>query len=237
MSATNLKFDVIVTDVTNLKYKSNPSLYSVDYFEILSEKSADDGIVAAWMPISFVAFEDIRILINSFHEIFPHTTVWHYTKSPTHFLVLIGTREKLLIDIDKYDRINEDVTNDLGEIAVKNKYDFASMLFMGEEDVDNLISGADLHTDNHPVLEFSNINEYYKENKYTNIRALLGYKKENLVSYFNINNEQRTVLNNYFIATFYSLASQFAAHAGDDEKAKDLDIKAQDLRIPEIRNP
>ena len=233
LSATSNKFDIIVTDVTNLKYKSNPSLYSVDYFEILAEKSADDGIVTAWMPISFVAFEDIRTLINSFHQVFPHTTAWHYTKSPTHFLVLVGTKDKLLIDIGKFGKVNDNVIEDLYQIDIKNKYDFASMLFMGEEDIETLVSGADLHSDNNPVLEFSNINEYYKENKYTNMRALLGYKKENLVSYFRTNNEERSILNDYFVATFYSLASQFAAHAGDHEKAIDLEQKA--VRLRELR--
>ncbi len=230
LSATNKNFDVIVTDVTNLKYKSNPFLYSIDYFEILAEKSAEEGVVAAWMPISFVAFEDIRTLINSFNKVFPHTTVWHYTKSPTHFLVLVGTKNKLLIDIGKFGKVNENVMEDLYQIDIKNKYDFASMLFMGEEDIENLVSGADLHSDNNPVLEFSNINEYYRENKYTNMRALLGYKKENLVSYFMINDEERSILKNYFVATFYSLASQFAAHAGDNEKAINLEQKAENLR-------
>jgi len=230
LSATNKKFDVIVTDVTNLKYKSNPSLYSVDYFEILADKSSDDGIVAVWMPVSYVAFEDIKTLINSFHEVFPHTTVWYYTKYPTHFLVLVGTRERLLIDIGKIGRANEKVRIDLDEIEIKNDYDFASMLFMGEEDVKNLISGAELHTDNNPILEFSNINEYYKQNKYPNIQALLDYKKENLVHYFSTNEEERSILNNYFIATFYSLASQFALHTGDNEKAKELEKKAKELR-------
>ncbi len=230
LSATNKEFDVIVTDVTNLKYKSNPSLYTVDYFEILAEKSADDGVVAAWMPVSFVAFEDIKTLINSFHEVFPHTTVWHYTKSPTHFLVLVGTKERLLIDIEKLGRENRKVQKDLDEIEIKNQYDFASMLFLGEEDIENLISGAELHTDNKPILEFSNITEYYKQNKYSNIRALLDYKKENLLFYFSTTDEERFILNDYFLASVNSLASQFAAHAGNMEKAMELEKKAQELR-------
>jgi len=230
LSATNKEFDVIVTDVTNLKYKSNPSLYSVDYFEILAEKSSDDGVVAAWMPISFIAFEDIKTLINSFHEVFPHTTAWYYTKTPTHFLVLVGTKEKIFIDIEKLGGDNEKVEKDLNEIEIKNQYDFASMLFLGEKDIENLISGAELHTDNNPILEFSNISDYYKRNQYSNIRALLDYKKENLVSYFATNDEERSILNDYFIATFYSLASQFALHIGDSEKALELEKKAEELR-------
>jgi spermidine synthase len=233
LSATDKEFDVIVTDVTNLKYKSNPSLYSVDYFEILAEKSTDDGVVAVWMPINFVAIEDIKTLINSFHEVFPHTTAWYYTKSPTHFLVLVGTKDKLLVDFGKLGRENKKVQEDLDEIEIKNRYDFASMLFMGEEDIESLISGAELHTDNNPILEFSNISDYYKQNQYSNIQTLLDYKKENLVTYFSTNNEERSILNNYFIASFYSLASQFAFHSGDNEKGIELGKKAEELRNTE----
>jgi spermidine synthase len=230
LSATNKKFDVIVTDVTNLKYKNNSSLYTVDYFKILDEKSAKNGVVAVWMPLSFVAFEDMKILINSFHQVFPHTTIWHYTKTPTHFLVLIGTKEKLSIDIEKLWPANEGVQKDLDEIEIKNQYDFASMLFLGEKDVENLIFGAELHTDNNPVLEFSNINAYYKPNKHSNIQDLLGYRKENLLAYFSKINEEKFVLNNYFIAAIKSLASEFAFHIGDNEKAIELAKEAEKLR-------
>ena len=182
------------------------------------------------MPLSFVAFDDIKILINSFHEVFPHTTIWHYTKTPTHFLVLLGTQEKLSIDIEKLRPANEKVQKDLDEIEIKNQYDFASMLFLGEEDIENLIFGAELHTDNNPVLEFSNINEYYKPNKHSNIQALLGYKKENLLAYFSTINEERFVLNNYFIAAIKSLASEYAFHIGENEKAIELVKEAEKLR-------
>jgi hypothetical protein len=149
-------------------------------------------------------------------------------------VVLVGTTKKILIDFEKLKIGFKRVKDDLNEIEIKNQYDVASMLFMGEKDIENMISGAELHTDNNPILEFSNINEYYRENKYTNLRAMLGYKKENLLSYFSISNEERSILKNYFIATFNSLASQFAAQAGEHEKAKSLEKKAKELRT--IRN-
>jgi len=40
------KFDVIVTDVTNLKYKRNPYLYTREYFEIMQAALTADGIAA-----------------------------------------------------------------------------------------------------------------------------------------------------------------------------------------------
>ena len=233
LTSTDMEFDVIVTDVTNLKYKSNPSLYTVEYFEILAEKSADDGVVAVWLPVSFVALEDIKILINSFHEIFDHTTAWYYTKIPTHFLVLVGMKHRLSIDIEKLGNISAIVKNDLFEIDVYNQYDFASMLFLGEEDIENFISGAKLHTDNNPILEFSNINEYYSRNLYSNIRALFEYKSENLLHYFDTKDTERSVLRNYFMASLNSLASQFEASSGNVEKAMELAKKAEELRKAE----
>jgi hypothetical protein len=148
-------------------------------------------------------------------------------------LVLVGTKDKLLVDFGKLGRENKKVQEDLDEIEIKNRYDFASMLFMGEEDIESLISGAELHTDNNPILEFSNISDYYKQNQYSNIQTLLDYKKENLVTYFSTNNEERSILNNYFIASFYSLASQFAFHSGDNEKGIELGKKAEELRNTE----
>ena len=44
-------FDVIVTDVTNLKYKRNPYLYTREYFEIMRGALTADGVAAAWLPV------------------------------------------------------------------------------------------------------------------------------------------------------------------------------------------
>ena len=99
IGAVDQDFDVIVTDVTNLKYKRNPYLYTREYFEIMQDALTEDGIAAAWLPLGGLSFEDLRTLIATFDRVYPHTTVWYFTQYPTHFVIAVGTPQRTLVDL------------------------------------------------------------------------------------------------------------------------------------------
>ena len=63
IATTDKAFSVIVTDVTNLKYKRNPYLYTREYFEIMGDALSEDGVAAAWLPVGGLSFNDLRTLI------------------------------------------------------------------------------------------------------------------------------------------------------------------------------
>jgi spermidine synthase len=178
------EFDVIVTDVTNLKYKRNPYLYTREYFKIMQRALSDDGIAAAWLPVGGLSFRDLRVLIATFDRVYPHTTIWYFTQYPTHFIILVGTPEPAAVDISVLARRMESVKEDLKTIQVDNAYEVAGMLLLGERDVDDLVAGVPVHTDNHPILEFSDMDLYMTTDVAPNLKRLLGYQKEDLAGYF-----------------------------------------------------
>jgi spermidine synthase len=193
------KFDVIVTDVTNLKYKRNPYLYTREYFEIMKNSLNINGVAAAWLPIGGLSFNDLKILIRTFDIVFPHTTLWYFTKYPTHFIIAIGTPEKLKVNLGKLKIDMEKINKDLKEILVDNEYEVASMLLLGENDVDNLTYGTVLHTDNFPILEFSDMNDYMRIDVQANLKNLMKYKKEDLNNYFIGSGSEIKTLDQHFL--------------------------------------
>jgi spermidine synthase len=193
------KYDVIVTDVTNLKYKRNPYLYTLEYFEIMKNALNEKGIAAAWLPLGGLSFNDLKILIRTFDLVFPHTTVWYFTQYPTHFIIAIGTPEKLRVSLNKLEIDMQKIKKDLAEIQVDNEYELASMLLLGENDVDNLTYGIVIHTDNFPVLEFSDMYDYMRIDVQPNLNNILKYKKENLDNYFYGNSLQIEILKQNFL--------------------------------------
>jgi len=192
------KFDVIVTDVTNLKYKRNPYLYTREYFEIMQAALTADGIAAAWLPLGGLSFKDLQILIATFDEVYPHTTVWYFTQYPTHFVIAVGTPERTSLDLDRLAERMKQVSADLGTIRVDDAYEIAGMLLLGEQDVDDLVAGQPLHTDNHPILEFSDMDLYMQIDVAPNLKHLLGYQKENLGQYFTGSDRQLATLKRHF---------------------------------------
>jgi spermidine synthase len=191
------KFDVIVTDVTNLKYKRNPYLYTRDYFQVMQNALTEEGIAAAWLPLGGISFQDLRILIATFDKVYPHTTVWYFTPYPTHFIIVVGTPQQTAIDLNELARKMDKVKNDLQTIRVNNAYEIAAMLLLGERDVDGLVAGARIHTDNHPILEFSDLDLYMTTDVAPNLKRLLAYKKEDLGPYFIGTDDQLATLNRH----------------------------------------
>jgi len=193
-------FDVIVTDVTNLKYKRNPYLYTKEYFEIMRDALTDDGIAAAWLPISGLSFQDLRTLIATFDAVYPHTTVWYFTQYPTHFIIAVGTPGPVSIDLTALQARADSprVKEDLRTIRVDDAYEIAGMLLLGERDVDALVAGEQLHTDNRPILEFSDMDQYMVVDVEPNLKRLMEFRKEPREPYFTGSEEQLATLDRHF---------------------------------------
>ena len=184
IDTTDEEFSVIVTDVTNLKYKRNPYLYTREYFEIMSGALHEDGVAAAWLPVGGLSFEDLRTLIATFDDVFPNTTVWYFTQFPTHFIILVGTPESTRVNLAELEESMFKVERDLRSLSVDNVYELASMLLLGESDVDLLVDGAPIHTDNRPILEYSDMDLYNVVDVAPNLGRLMEFQHEDLLEYF-----------------------------------------------------
>jgi hypothetical protein len=58
------------------------------------------------------------------------------------------------------------------------------MLLLGERDIDALVDGAPIHTDNRPILEYSDMNLYNVVDVAPNLGRLLEFQQEDLLGYF-----------------------------------------------------
>ena len=198
IATTDEAFSVIVTDVTNLKYKRNPYLYTREYFEIMQEALGADGVAAAWLPVGGLSFSDLRTLIATFDSVFAHTTAWYFTQVPTHFIILVGTPEPTLVDLERLDEGSARVEHDLRSLSVDNVYELASMLLLGESDIDSLVDGAPMHTDNRPILEYSDMDLYNVVDVAPNLGRLIDFQQEDLLGYFVGSERQLAELEEHF---------------------------------------
>ena len=187
-----------MTDVTNLKYKRNPYLYTREYFEIMRDALSEDGVAAAWLPVGGLSFNDLRTLIATFDSVFPNTTAWYFTQFPTHFIILVGTPQPLHLDVPTLTSRIPKVESDLRSLNVDNVYKLASMLLLGEKDIDALVDSAPLHTDNRPILEYSDMDLYNVVDVAPNLGHLLAFQQEDLLRYFDGSDRELTRLEEHF---------------------------------------
>lgn len=157
LKITQRQYDVIATDVTNLQYKQNSSLYTVEYFQLMDERLSDGGVACAWIPMAAISKEELQILMKSFQAVFPHATLWFMNHTHTNFGILIGTPERLVIDYSRLEAgfRNAPIAESLNEIGLTAPMQFVHCLHLDEDGYRQFCGDVPMHTDNNPTLEFS----------------------------------------------------------------------------------
>jgi spermidine synthase len=157
LHTTRVKYDVISTDVTSLQYRQSSSLYTVEYFELMKKRLAKGGIACAWIPITFITLEELRILLRSFQEVFPHSLLWFMDQARAPFAILTGTEGVTQFD---YARLKagfelEPVRKDLESIGVIHPAQMLQFIYLDEHGYRKYAGEGPLHTDDYPILEFN----------------------------------------------------------------------------------
>jgi spermidine synthase len=175
LASTDATYDVIATDCTDLRYKSNANLYTVDYFALLRGRLNPGGIATVWMPLGGLGGDTFRMALRTFREVFPHSTVWYMTNQPTHYLLLVGSDRVIRPDVDVIATgLGEpEVRSDLAEIRLDDPLKVASSLLLDEKELARLAGEGPLNTDRHPLLEFQAPRLAYRDSLATNLRATL----------------------------------------------------------------
>jgi spermidine synthase len=155
---TDLRYDIIATDCTDLRYKSNANLYDVEYFELCKRRITDDGLVVVWMPLGGMTEEVFAVAMRTFSHVFPDMTVWYMANEPTHYLLLLGGNRPFEVDLDRVvERMSRPrVEADLREVSLHQPAKLLTSFLTTAPDIDGDLAALDdrLNTEDHPVLEF-----------------------------------------------------------------------------------
>lgn len=153
---TDTLYDVIATDCTDLRYKTNANLYDLEYFRLCRDRITDDGMVVVWMPLAGLSDEAFRIVTRTFREVFPKMTVWYFANQPTHYCLFIGQKGGVRIDYDAVQRGlgNTRIQEDLEEIGLRNPAKVVASFVTDDRGLDAYIGDGPLNTEDFPIIEF-----------------------------------------------------------------------------------
>jgi spermidine synthase len=172
---TKQHYDVIATDCTDLRYKSNANLYDEEYFKLCKNNINDDGMVVVWMPLGGMSPEVFACAMKTFAAVFPDMTIWYMNNEPTHYLLLIGTKQPLKININRMlERIQRpEVQADLVEVSLQQPEKILSCFLESAELFKKDWAAAPLNTELFPHLEFESPKfGYGDEPLLTNLESL-----------------------------------------------------------------
>ncbi|HEU5088019.1 MAG TPA: fused MFS/spermidine synthase, partial [Roseiflexaceae bacterium] len=80
------RYDIITADATHPINTSSWALFTTEFYTLVKQHLADDGVFVQWLPFHDLAREDYRSIVGTFRNVFPHTTLF-YTGGVHTFLV------------------------------------------------------------------------------------------------------------------------------------------------------
>ena len=151
---TKTKYDMISTGIIHpLVSAGSSNIYTADFYRLCRRILTEDGIMCQWVPLHRLPEEHYKMIVRTFIEVFPETTLWY--KYTPDFVILIGTREPLRINYKNF--IDRARIASIREGLAADDLDGMSLLdsfMMGPETVHKYVGVGPIHTDNRPRLEF-----------------------------------------------------------------------------------
>jgi spermidine synthase len=151
------RYDVITIDPPPPPYSAGTvNLYTREFYELCKRRLTPQGVVCQWIPMYSSTESQFKMLLRTFMEVFPHTSVWRPENNLGAYL--IGTPEKLEIDRDSFIKYFDrtEVAKDLSlyvDEPPKGR-NVLSLLVMSEGAAQHYSEGAPVLTDDLPLIEF-----------------------------------------------------------------------------------
>lgn len=212
-------YDVIVTDCTNIQYRANGDLYTTDYFRLMRDRLAPQGIAAAWVPANGIAPDDLKTLLRSFRAVFPHTSVWFMNALPTDFVIVVGTPESLRVDLARWEQrmSRREVQADLMAAGIHGPCDLLFTLVTAEESLGDYLGDGPLNTDDRPVLSYSTYGASCRSTCIANLLELLNHRVDPAA--YALSPPQTAVMLRVQAASNEAILGHLAHWAGDEDTA------------------
>jgi hypothetical protein len=169
---TTHSYDVISFNAIHPAY--SPYLYTKEFYQLCRDRLSEQGVVCAWIPTNSAHFPS---LLRTFHEVFPHATVWW--ANPAH-LAMIGGRHGLEIDFPELRRRMSppQMQRNLAETHLEDPVRLVSHFLMDADAVSRFVADeeARVNTDDLPHVGYQSREEMKsRASAVANARLLLRY--------------------------------------------------------------
>jgi len=178
---TGRKYDIITAEPSNLYLKGMVNLFTREYFESLKNHLKPGGLALQWIHLYGLDKESLKIVLNTFSQVFPYSNVWSSTSFKDLFLV--GSNRPIKIDFELAERLkkqseNIEIKNDLQKIAISDPLELLPYFIFSQKGLRDFVGEAKLLTDNYPILEFRAPLNLYQETISQNLEELYLSREE-----------------------------------------------------------
>lgn len=149
-------YDLIIAEPSNPWLTGVSNLFTKEYFEMGKRKLKRGGVWSQWIQIYGMDTEDLRSLLGTFSDTYPHVHL--YSTISDADLVLVGSEEPLEMDLARFqvqiDK-NPKLKASLLEIGIDSATDILARYRLDREKLQELADGVERNTDDNMRVEYS----------------------------------------------------------------------------------
>jgi spermidine synthase len=157
---TPRRFDVVVSEPSNPWRAGVANLFTAEFYRSTRRVLKEGGVFAQWTQLYLLDPESLRMILRTFHSVFPEVQVWWLDEQD---IVLLGTERPL-----SWSRARVEALLD-GPFAAERRRamrlgtapEFWSRFLLGTKEVEAFAGKGPRHTDDRPLLEFEAVRDLY----------------------------------------------------------------------------
>ena len=177
--ATDLTYDVILSDSIHPRFTGNGLLYTEDYYALCADILNEGGIVSTWLPTAFLGDEEFRTIIRSMKTSLPHIVVWYMNNTVEGYTIVMGSRTPFSVDVGRLEeRLRvPSVRDDLATVHMENVWDLLDCVILSGDSIEPYVGEGLTNTEDRPIIEFRaprNMSRIYTE--YRNLERIIRYR-------------------------------------------------------------
>ncbi len=155
LQMTQRRYDVISSEPSNPWIAGIGNLFTREAFELCKSRLKDGGIMCQWLHRYGMAEREFKSILATFSVVFPHTQVWCVL--PGSDYLLVGSNAQLSVPLQALQaRLEEPrVRAFLQRVNFHQPSELLACFYADTEHVKSLGAGAEIHTDDNMLLEFS----------------------------------------------------------------------------------
>ena len=155
---TGKRYDIISADATHPTSSDSWILYTKEFYELCGKRLTDKGVMCQWIPLHGILERDYRIILNTFHKVFPFVAVYYSGGYKTiGHTVLLGSKSPMAIDFGRAQALLQDtqIKDDLAQLNIYSVYDFLNGFLMDQDALPTFAGNVPVNTDDKPRIIFS----------------------------------------------------------------------------------
>jgi len=153
LQLTGRSYDVIISEPSNPWMAGLAALFTREFFALAKDRLTDEGVFVQWMHAYQMDWETFALVGRTFAGVFPNSLLLSTEPSGgANDYLLVGFKGQNRLDLAYADR-KQTYVQKSSNVTLKDPRLLYRMIM--SQNLPKLFGAGDIHTDNHPRLEFA----------------------------------------------------------------------------------